>query len=165
VATTSSTEKAKFLKEHGADVVINYKETPNWGEEARKHTHNNAGFDHIIEIGGPHTLPQSLAGIKFEGIINVIGFIAQKQAAEDISLMQSLFRNCIVRGVRVGSKDMVLAMDAAIEVNSIKPVVDKIFNFKEAKDAYLYQWEQKHIGKQIYLRFFHCTNYYCIAGY
>jgi len=146
--------------------VINYKETPNWGEEARKHTHNSAGFDRIVEIGGPFTLPQSLAAIKFEGIINVIGFVAQKQTAEDISLMQSLFRNCIVRGVLVGSRDMMLAMDAAIEVNGIKPVVDKrIFSFKEAKDAYLYQWEQKHIGKQIYLHFFHCTNYDCVPGY
>ncbi|PWW80789.1 GroES-like protein [Tuber magnatum] len=150
VATTSSAEKAELLKKHGADVVINYKETPSWGEEARKHTHNNAGFDRIVEVGGPYTLPQSLAAIKFEGIISMVGFVAQKQTQEDISLMQSLLRVCTVRGILVGSRDMMLEMDAAIEVNGIKPIVDKrTFGFKEAKDAYLYQWEQKHIGKVV----------------
>jgi NADPH:quinone reductase-like Zn-dependent oxidoreductase len=150
VATTSSAEKVKILKEHGADVVINYKETPNWGEEARKHTRNNAGFDHIVEVGGPYTLPQSLAAIKYEGIISMIGFVAQKQTTEDISLMQSLFKGCTVRGVMVGSRDMMLEMGAAIEANGIKPIMDKkTFSFKEAKDAYMYQWEQKHIGKVV----------------
>ncbi|CUS13044.1 unnamed protein product [Tuber aestivum] len=150
VATTSSAEKSEFLKKQGADVVINYKETLNWGEEARKHTPKNAGFDCIVEIGGPYTLPQSLAAIKFEGIISMVGFVAQKQTSEDISLMQSLLRVCTVRGVLAGSRDMMLEMDAAIEVNGIKPIVDKrTFSFKEAKDAYLYQWEQKHIGKVV----------------
>ncbi|RPA96681.1 zinc-binding oxidoreductase [Choiromyces venosus 120613-1] len=132
VATSSSADKAKFPKEQRADVLTNYGETPNWGEEARKHTPNSSSFGRIVEIGGPHTLLQSLAAIKFGGIISLIRF--------------SLFRVCTVRGILVGSRDMVLGMGAAVEVNVIKPVVDKkIFGFKEAKDAYLYQWEQKHI--------------------
>jgi NADPH:quinone reductase-like Zn-dependent oxidoreductase len=59
----------------GADHVINYKKDPNWGETARKLTPRQQGIDHIIEVGGPGTLDQSLKAIKYEGIISVIGFL------------------------------------------------------------------------------------------
>ena len=43
ISTTSSAEKAKKLKELGAHHVINYKDTPNWGEEAKKLTPGGEG--------------------------------------------------------------------------------------------------------------------------
>ena len=70
IATTSSSQKADLLKKLGADHVINYKETPNWGEEAKKLSPGGLGCEHIVEVGGPTTLKQSLNAIKIDGVIS-----------------------------------------------------------------------------------------------
>lgn len=62
IATTSSDEKAKRLEKLGADFVINYKKDPNWGETARNLSPGKHGVDHVIEVGGPGTMEQSLKG-------------------------------------------------------------------------------------------------------
>ncbi|KAL8956081.1 MAG: hypothetical protein Q9183_006421, partial [Haloplaca sp. 2 TL-2023] len=75
IATTGSSAKVDTLKKLGADVVINYKEDQNWGETAKKATPDGVGVDHILEVGGPKTMGQSLKAIKMEGVINMIGFL------------------------------------------------------------------------------------------
>lgn len=73
IATTSSASKAEILKKLGADHVLNYKENPNWGEEAKKLTPGGEGVNHILEVGGPATMAQSLKAIKIDGVISIIG--------------------------------------------------------------------------------------------
>jgi NADPH:quinone reductase-like Zn-dependent oxidoreductase len=70
IATTSSAEKAEMLKKLGADHVINYKETPNWGEKAKELTSDGHGVEHVVEVGGPTTLAQSLNAIAIDGVIS-----------------------------------------------------------------------------------------------
>lgn len=148
VATTSTKEKAEELKKLGATHVINYRETPNWGEAARALTPGGNGFDHILEIGGPGSLEQSLKAIKLEGVITIIGFLAPSD--KQPPLMAALSNVCTVRGIFVGSKQQFEEMNRAIDSNKIKPVVDSnIFSFDDIKKAYQYQWEQKHYGKVV----------------
>lgn len=124
------------MKKLGADHVINYKTDPNWGETAKKLT-GGVGVDHIVEVGGPGTLEQSLKAIKYEGIISVIGFVSG--GGHPPSLMDTLSNICTVRGVYVGSKAQMEDMVRAIEANNIKPVVDKtVFSLEQTKDAYNY---------------------------
>jgi NADPH:quinone reductase-like Zn-dependent oxidoreductase len=73
IATTSSAEKGETLKKLGADHVLNYKENPNWGEEAKKLT-GGVGCHHVVEVAGPSSLAQSLKAVRFEGVISIIGF-------------------------------------------------------------------------------------------
>ncbi|KAH6844767.1 alcohol dehydrogenase-like protein [Chaetomium sp. MPI-CAGE-AT-0009] len=146
VATTSSAEKADILKKLGADHVINYRENANWGETARELTPNGEGVDHIIEIGGEGTMTQSLRAIKMEGIISVIGIISGTPPTD--SIIESLARLCTVRGVYVGSRELLEEMVQAIEKHDIHPVLDeKKFTLETAKEAYEYMWAQKHFGK------------------
>ncbi|KAL7926086.1 hypothetical protein ACQKWADRAFT_281732 [Trichoderma austrokoningii] len=148
VATTSSKEKAEELKKLGATHVINYRETSNWGEVARSLTPDGVGFDHILEIGGPGSLEQSLKAVKLEGLITIIGFLAPSD--KQPPLMDALNHVCIVRGVFVGSKQQFVEMNRAIDSAKIKPVVDSnIFSFEDIKKAYQYQWDQKHFGKVV----------------
>ncbi|RFU25763.1 hypothetical protein B7463_g10576, partial [Scytalidium lignicola] len=147
IATTSSNEKAKLLEDLGADHIINYKEIPNWGEEAKKIT-GGIGVDQIIEVGGPGTLRQSLNAIKVEGVISLIGFMVDDVKGNAPKLLETLYHACIVRGVLVASKEQFQEMNAFIDANNIKPVMDpKIFEFTELKSAYQYMWDQKHFGK------------------
>lgn len=148
IATTSSDEKGKKLKELGATHVINYKTDPNWGETAKKLT-GGIGADNIIEVGGNTTIPQSLKAVKLEGTISIIGFLGGN-TKDAPSVVEALFNQCTVRGILVGSRQQLEEMNKAIEVNKIKPVVDaKVFQFKDAKAAYEYQWDQKHFGKLV----------------
>ncbi|KAL2001128.1 hypothetical protein VTN02DRAFT_2195 [Thermoascus thermophilus] len=148
IATTSSDKKAETLKKLGADHVLNYKTDPNWGETARKFTPDGEGVDHIIEVGGPGTLEQSLKCVKFEGVISLIGFLGAKDPRGQPAIMDALSRICTIRGVYVGSKQLMQDMIRAIEANNIHPVVDqKVFSLEQAREAYEYMWAQKHFGK------------------
>ncbi|KAL4940651.1 hypothetical protein BDV06DRAFT_213295 [Aspergillus oleicola] len=139
IATTSSEEKGKRLKELGADHVLNYKTQPNWGEIARGLTRDNVGVDHIIEVGGSGTLEQSFKCIKFEGVISIIGFLGGMDPKTIPNVLQTLSNICTVRGVYVGSKALMKDMVAAIEANDIHPVVDKqVFTLEKTREAYEY---------------------------
>ncbi|KAK4234778.1 putative zinc-type alcohol dehydrogenase-like protein yoga [Achaetomium macrosporum] len=146
IATTSSMEKAEFLKKLGADHVINYRENPNWGEAARKLTPNGEGVEHVIEVGGEKTMTQSLQAIKMEGVITIIGFLGGPKPKE--STMEALNHVCTIRGVYVGSREQLEEMVAEMEKHDIHPVVDKtVFTLDKAREAYDYMWAQKHFGK------------------
>ncbi|KAI9705444.1 MAG: hypothetical protein M1836_006199 [Candelina mexicana] len=147
ISTTSSKEKEELLKKHGADHVLNYKSDPNWGESAKKLTPEGAGVDHIVEVGGPTTMKQSLKAIKIDGVINIIGFLGGAKSEDQPSFLECLTNICTVKGGFAGSRQEFEAMNRAIEAKNIKPVVDKVFGFEEAKEAYQYTWDQKHFGK------------------
>ncbi|KAJ5949151.1 Polyketide synthase enoylreductase [Penicillium verhagenii] len=148
IATTSSAQKAEKLKQLGADHVINYKEDENWGETAKKLTPDGAGVDHILEVGGAGTLKQSFKAIKYEGVISVIGFLGGADPKTQPSIVDTLANICTVRGVYVGSKQLMKDMIRAIEANDIHPVVDeKVFTLDQTREAYDYMWAQNHFGK------------------
>lgn len=105
IATTSSAEKAETLKKLGADHVINYKEVPEWGDKAKELTYQGEGVDHVVEIGGPKTLQQSIACTRIDGVISIIGFMA-KDGEEAPNWLELLGRTITARGVLVGSRTM-----------------------------------------------------------
>ncbi|RAH84266.1 NAD(P)-binding protein [Aspergillus japonicus CBS 114.51] len=152
IATTSSSAKAQRLKELGADHVINYREDADWGETARKLTRH--GVDHVVEVGGPNTMRQSLKCVKLEGVISVIGYVGGTSGGKDQEqppqILDTLMGAAIVRGIQIGSKEQMLDMIQAIEANDITPVVDeRVFEFDEAREAYQYLWDQRHFGKVV----------------
>jgi len=146
IATTSSGSKAETLKSHGADHVINYKEVSNWGEKAKELT-GGVGVQHVVEVGGPKTMAQSLKAIAIDGVISIIGFIGGMDKDQP-TFLETLNNICTVRGILVGSRLQMEDMTRAIEANDIHPVVDeKVFTLEELKEAYQYMWDQKHFGK------------------
>lgn len=149
IATTSSAQKAKLLEKLGADHIINYKETPEWGSEVRKIT-EGAGVDHVIEVAGPASMSQSLKSVKIEGVITIIGFVGGFKAENEPGFMENLTRLCTTRGILVGNRVLMEDMCRAIEANieKLRPVVDsKTFKLEELKEAYEYMWAEKHQGK------------------
>jgi NADPH:quinone reductase-like Zn-dependent oxidoreductase len=90
IATTSSSAKADVLKKLGADYVLNYQETANWGEEAKRIS--GSGVDFVIEVGGPTTFGQSLKAVKIGGTVAIIGFVGG--ATEGPGCMEILGNLC-----------------------------------------------------------------------
>ncbi|KAJ5100129.1 zinc-type alcohol dehydrogenase-like protein [Penicillium argentinense] len=149
IATTSSTEKEKLLKDLGADHTVNYRTSPGWGSAVRDLTPGKEGVDHIIDVGGQGTLEQSLKCIKMDGVINIIGFLGASDRPQP-TLLDALSHICTVRGVYVGSRALLKDMVRAIESTGLKPVVDqKVFELANAKEAFQYMASQKHVGKVV----------------
>ncbi|MDF0379256.1 NAD(P)-dependent alcohol dehydrogenase [Methylophilus sp. YYY-1] len=144
IATSSSEAKLEKLKAMGADHLINYKTTPAWGTLARELT-GGRGVDHVVEVGGPATLEQSMLAARVGGHVSVIGILTG--LAGDFPLVTALIKQLRLQGVLVGSRSMQQAMIKAIDANGLKPVVDKVFALEEMVQAFQYQETNQHFGK------------------
>jgi NADPH:quinone reductase-like Zn-dependent oxidoreductase len=144
VATSSSDEKLERLRALGADHLINYKDNPDWGVAARELT-GGRGVDHVVEIGGAGTLPQSLTACAFGGHIAVIG--ALSGYAGEIPTVLVMARELRVMGLLVGSRAQQLDLVRALESTRIKPVIDRHFPLASLADAFRYQESRRHLGK------------------
>jgi NADPH:quinone reductase-like Zn-dependent oxidoreductase len=144
IATSSSESKIEKLKALGADITINYKTTPEWGKEVRRIT--GQGVDLIVEVGGVGTLNESIRATKIGGTIAFIGVLAGKPESES-RLPLMVMQQQRLQGVTVGSVEDLQAMADAITANRMKPVVDKVFPFAEAKAAFAHMASGAHFGK------------------
>ncbi|KAK6065526.1 alcohol dehydrogenase [Seiridium cupressi] len=149
VATTSTEEKATRLRSLGAAHTVNYRGNPDWGLEARKLTPDGRGFDMVVDIGGNETLPQSLAAVRVDGVVNVTGGVGEA-TSESVPLFAALFHTCIVRGLLGGSRGQLRELVRFIDEKGIKPALDDVvFELSEAKDAYRRLKEKKHFSKVV----------------
>ena len=137
------------MKQLGASELINYKTTPNWDEKVWQLT-NQLGVDRIIEVGGAGTLNKSLRAVRYGGYISLIGVLSGFSA--DVSTTLILHKGITVQGIYVGSRVMFEAMNKAIALHGIKPIVDRVFPVEEVRQALEYMQSGAHFGK-IALRF------------
>lgn len=144
IATSSSDAKLERLKAMGADHLINYRSTPNWGETVRQLT-DDRGVDHVIEVGGPATLEQSMTAARIGGHIAVIGILTG--VAGELPVVNALVRQLRLQGMVVGSRSQQQDMIRAIDANGIRPVIDRHFPLEEIADAFRYQETNQHFGK------------------
>jgi NADPH:quinone reductase-like Zn-dependent oxidoreductase len=144
IATSSSDAKLERLAAMGADHLINYRTDPAWGEAARALT-GGRGVDHVIEVGGPATLAQSMAAARVGGHIAVIGILSG--VAGELPLVPALLKQLRLQGVLVGSRAQQQAMIRAIDANGLRPVIDRRFALEEIVAAFRYQESNRHFGK------------------
>lgn len=144
IATSSSEQKMERLRDMGADHVINYRSEPNWGEQA-KELNGGVGVDHVVDIGGAQTLEQSLTAVRVGGQISLIGILSGQTC--EINIVKAFIQQVRLQGVLVGSRSQQEDMIKAIEVNQIKPVIDKVFSLDDMVDAFEYQESNRHFGK------------------
>jgi NADPH:quinone reductase-like Zn-dependent oxidoreductase len=133
IATTSNEEKAHRLKAAGADDVVNYSATPNWPRAVRDLT-NGRGVDQVIDVAGD--LERSIQCAALDGLVNFIGRLSDQPATIDAN---TLFRAAAsVRVVFAGNRAHLAALTRAIAVNKLRPIIDRVFSFEDALDAFRY---------------------------
>ncbi|MEH2269244.1 MAG: NAD(P)-dependent alcohol dehydrogenase [Nostoc sp.] len=146
IITSSSDEKLARAKQLGADETINYKTTSDWEKQVYQLT-NRTGVDQVVEVGGAGTLPKSLQAVRIGGRISLIGVLSGR--GNEIDPMPILFKSLTVQGIYVGSREMFEAMNQAMQQHQIKPIIDRIFPFTEAREAYHYLKSAAHFGKVV----------------
>jgi len=144
IITSSSDEKLERARQLGASHTINYIDNPQWHEEVLSLT-GGEGVDHVVEVGGAGTLAQSIESTRIGGRIYLIGILATGEINPTSLMRKSLH----LHGIYVGSRAMFERMNKAVQATNLKPVVDQIFSFVDAKDAYRIMRSKKHFGKLV----------------
>ena len=147
IATTSGTEKAERLKTLGASDVVNYSVTPDWDEQVRELT-DGRGVDCVVEIGGPGTIAMSLKALDVGGHISLIG-ASLSLSGTGLDPLLLTGRGISVGAISVGSRADFEAMNRAIAMHRLSPVIDRTFLFAAAKDAYRHFEGRGHFGKVV----------------
>jgi len=144
IATTSKEDKAKRLLELGASDVINYRETPNWGEEVKKLT-NGQGADYVIEVGGAGTIAESIKSVAYRGMISSVGHLAFNETG--MNLLDFTYSGATLRVIGGGSRSDLEDMIRVMKQHKIHPIIDKVFKFKNALEAISHMESGNYFGK------------------
>ena len=144
IATSSSDEKLARVRALGADHTINYKTHEDWGTLVRD-WNGGRGVDHVIEVGGPGTLPQSIAAVRVGGHIALIGVLTGRGGAVPTAALMA--KQARLQGLIVGSRREQTDMVRAIDATGFKPIIDRSFGLGEIAEAFRYQASGGHFGK------------------
>ncbi|MCD1642940.1 zinc-dependent alcohol dehydrogenase family protein [Aurantimonas coralicida] len=144
IATSSSDEKLERLREMGADHTINYKRDESWGQTVLDLTEGR-GVDHVIEVGGPGTLPQSITACRIGGHIALIGVLTGR--AGEVPTAALMAKHQRLQGLIVGSRRHQMDMVRAIDAIGLKPIIDRSFALEDIADAFRHEESGAHFGK------------------
>jgi len=144
IVTSSSDEKLARVRELGAWRTLNYASDPDWDARVDELTAGR-GADLVVEVGGAQTLARSLRAVRLGGHVSLIGVLSGH--AGELDLRPILMKQVRVQGVLVGSRESFEEMNQAIDAAGLHPVVDRVFEFEEAADAFRYLAEGRHLGK------------------
>ncbi|GAA5995027.1 zinc-dependent alcohol dehydrogenase family protein [Rhodotorula paludigena] len=157
IITSSSDEKLAKVREwinnshnHGGAgrlYEINYKTKPDWDKEVLKLTKDGRGADKVVEIGGAGTLEKSLNALRQGGEIDDIGYLASGQPP-NLGLAV-LLKSAIFRGILIGSRRHLEELVDFVETVKYKPLIDRVFDFEQAAEAYEYLSKATLVGKVV----------------
>ena len=146
IIISRSEEKLARIRSLGADETINTNRTPRWDEQVQSLT-GGVGVDHILEVGGVETLPLSLNAVRLGGRVNLIGGLGGFTGP--IELNDLRHHLAIVQTFYVGNRATFEAMNDFITEHQIHPVIDRIFPFEQAPEAFQYLADARHVGKVV----------------
>jgi NADPH:quinone reductase-like Zn-dependent oxidoreductase len=142
--TSSSSEKLERAKGMGADFTLNYRDQPEWGRAVADWT-GGRGVDHVVEVGGPGTLAQSIDAVRVGGHISLIGVLTG--ASGEVPTAALMAKQARLQGLIVGSRREQQDFIRALEGTAIRPVIDRRFPLEQLADAFRYEMSAGHFGK------------------
>ena len=146
IVTSKSDEKLERVRALGAWETINYVTTPDWAARVLELT-GGMGVDHVVEMGGPGTTDQSIQAARLGGTVSLIGVLTGLGARIDPHPIA--IKGLRIHGIRVGSRAMFEDLNHAISANGLRPVIDRVFSFDEAREALRYLQAAEHVGKVV----------------
>ncbi|CDZ79729.1 Beta-ketoacyl-acyl-carrier-protein synthase I [Candidatus Rubidus massiliensis] len=144
ILTSSSEEKQQFVKKTlGVDYTVNYKDNE-WVKQVKEIT-KGLGVNVVIDVAGGEILSQTLKVCAYGARVAVIGRLDNHLTQIDI--IDLLVKQIALKGIYMESAEQLHLLMKAVESSKLIPIVDKVFSFDHAKEAYNYLASQKHLGK------------------
>ncbi len=144
ILLSGSDDKLQMAGQMGVQHLINYKHLQNWQDEVSNIT-NGKGVDHIVEVVGGDNINKSIDAIALDGTISIIGLINGLKGNLDTAKIMS--KQIKLQGINVGSREMFVRMNKAIEAANLHPVIGGIFEFAKVKEALTKIEQSSHYGK------------------
>ena len=142
--TSSSGDKLDRARDLGADFTLNYREQPQWGRAIADWT-GGLGVDHVVEVGGPGTLAQSIDAVRVGGHISLIGVLTG--ASGEVPTAALMAKQARLQGLIVGSRREQQEFVQALDATGIRPIIDRRFPLDQLADAFALQADGGHFGK------------------
>jgi NADPH:quinone reductase-like Zn-dependent oxidoreductase len=142
--SSSSDEKLARAAALGADFTLNYRTDANWGRTVRDWT-GGRGVDHVVEVGGPGTLAQSIEAVRVGGHISLIGVLTG--VSGEVPTAALMGKQARLQGLIVGSRREQQDFVRALEATGIRPVIDRRFPLDRLAEAFQYEMDAGHFGK------------------
>lgn len=143
ISTSGSSEKIAKLHELGFAETVNYREREDWDKAVLEIT-GKPGVDHVVEVGGAATLPKSINAVRIGGHVALIGALTGAAGFNPTTVFMKAIR---LQGIYTGPRSMFEEMNKAIAVNKMRPVIDRVFEFDAAREAFKYMESGAHFGK------------------
>ena len=143
ISTSGSSEKIEQLRSIGVEETVNYREREHW-DKAVSEIVGPPGIDHVVEVGGAGTLAKSINTVRIGGHVALIGALTGAAGFNPTTVFMKAIR---LQGIFTGSRSMFEAMNKAITVNKLKPIIDRVFEFHEAREALRHMESASHFGK------------------
>lgn len=145
IATTTSSDKAQSLRDHGAEVVIDAGRGKDWVSEVLAAT-GGSGVDWAVNIAAGTTFTPFVQATRHGGRLVMVGAREGDIPGVDGEFMM---RGLNIHSTRVGSRDDFEQMNRAITASGMKPVISRVFGFDEVPAAFADFAEARHVGKVV----------------
>jgi len=142
IATVGDNHKMNYAKDLGADYVINHNDD-NILQEIKNITSN--GVDVVFEHIGPLTWQNSLKSLSVGGRIVTCG--ATTGNIVSIDLRHLFMKQQTILGSTMSSLSIFKKVITKINDKKYLPSIDKVYKFKDIKEAHLRMENRKHFGK------------------
>lgn len=146
IVTSSSDDKLARARELGAHHTINYGSIPEWHEEVL-HLTGKLGASVVLEVGGKGTVNRSVSAAAMGGTVAIIGGVSGFGGEVNPATLLSSAKRMV--GIYVGSRTMLEDVMRFVDVAGVKPVIDRVFPFGQAQEAYRYMASGAHFGKVV----------------
>jgi NADPH:quinone reductase-like Zn-dependent oxidoreductase len=146
IITSSSDDKLRRARELGAHHTINYKTNPEWHQEVLGLT-GGLGANVVLEVGGKGTVNRSVSSAAMGGTVAIIGGVSGFGGEVNPATLLSGAKRLV--GIFVGSRTMLEDVVRFVDAAAIEPVVDRVFPFHQAQEAYRYMESASHFGKVV----------------
>jgi NADPH:quinone reductase-like Zn-dependent oxidoreductase len=144
IVISSSDSKLARARALGADETINRRAMPDWQVRVHELT-GRLGVDHVVEVGGAGTLERSLDAVRLGGQIHLLGVLSGFDGK--VNPWPLITKRVRLHGIYLGHREMFERMNRALSFHRTAPVIDRIFSFAQAREAFAHMEAAGHFGK------------------
>lgn len=154
VIVTASPEKIQRVRDLGADLVIDYHETPDFSKIVKEYT-GMKGAQVILDHVGAKYLAPNMSSLGFGGRLVIIGVISGGKAELDLARMmvrRQRIIGSVLRSLPVREKGDIVAEFSRTVLprfadRTIVPLIAGVFPIERVADAHRMMEESRHFGK------------------
>jgi NADPH2:quinone reductase len=154
IVATAHPSKIDRVKALGADLVVDFTQTPDFSEAVKEFT-NKKGVDVILDHVGAKYLAPNMNSLAYAGRLVIIGVISGIKAELNLALMmvkRQQIIGSVLRSRPVKDKGEIVAEFTRTALpkfadRTIVPIIEKVFPMDQVVEAHRMMEEDKHFGK------------------